>query len=214
MSLGTGIWKRRLWVWLPALLFFLLTVALFSTYRLVVAGRLQAARQELTAKQKILERLRTQSGALDRRVVAAHSTADRMRELYQDRFSTQSRRFTAVTAEIRDLARRAGLEPSAMSYPSEEIEDYGLVKRSFTFSVEGTYQQLRQFINLLELTQSFVTLEQVSLNGEEGARLGIRLNLSTLFAASETPGTGTSPAPKGARSQARESAEGARSGAS
>lgn len=220
MSLGNGIWRRRLWVWLPALVFFVLNLALFSTYRLVVAGRLQAARQQLASKEKTLGQLRHQSEALNRRVVAARSTAERMHELYQDRFSTQSRRFTAVTAEIRDLARRAGLAPSAMSYPSEEIEDYGLVKRSFTFSVQGTYQQLRQFINLLELTPSFVTLEQVSLNGEEGARLGIRLNLSTLFAEDGTPAPtleqapARAPAPEQARNPASTPAEGARGGAS
>ncbi len=210
MSLGNGIWRRRLWVWLPALLFLLLNVALFSTYRLVVAGRLQAAKQELQSKERTLDRLRHESGIRNHRVVAASTTADRMRELYQDRFSTQSRRFTAVTAEIRDLARRAGLEPSAMSYPSEEIQSYGLVKRSFTFGVEGTYQQLRQFINLLELTPSFVTLEQVSLSGEDGARLGIRLNLSTLFAQEGA----APPAPAGDRAQAEDRGTGARGGTS
>ncbi len=208
MSLGNGIWRRRVWVWLPALVFFFLNVALFSTYRLVVAGRLQAARQELASKEATLERLHQEAEARNGRVVAARTTAQRMQELYQDRFSTQSRRFTAITAEIRDLARRAGLEPSAMSYPTQEIEDYGLVKRNFTFSVQGTYQDLRRFINLLELTPSFVTLEQVSLNGEDGAKLGIRLNLSTLFAQEETP----APAPGAGRAPGQ--GEGARGGTS
>jgi len=211
MSLGNDIWRHRVWVWLPALLFFVLNVALFSTYRLVVAGRLLAARQELKSKEATLAHLQHESATRNRRVVAARTTADRMRQLYQDRFSTQSRRFTAVTAEIRDLARRAGLEPSAMSYPTEEIEDYGLVKRNFTFSVQGTYQNLRQFINLLELTPSFVTLEQVSLSGEDGARLGIRLNLSTLFADQDQP---QAAAKTPDRKPSADGGEGARGGAS
>jgi hypothetical protein len=87
-----------------------------------------------------------------------------------------------VTSEIRELARRAGLEPAAMSYPTEEVEEYGLVKRYFTFGVSGTYVELRQFINLLELTPSFVVLEQVTLSGgTQGEELSIRLSLSTLF---------------------------------
>jgi type IV pilus assembly protein PilO len=182
MTLGNGIWRRRLWLWVPPLAFFVLNLALFSTYRLVYAGRVEALRAQLESRQERLAHLQGQAQVLSRRLATAHATAQGIEELYSDQFSTQRRRFTAVTAEVRDLARRAGLEPASMSYPTEEIEDYGLVKRYFTFSVQGTYQQLRQFINLLELTPSFVTLEQVSLNGEEGARLGIRLNLSTLFA--------------------------------
>src|SRR5262249_7156107 len=44
-------------------------------------------------------------------------------------------------------------------------------KRSFVFEVDGTYLDLRKFINLLELSDSFLTLEAVSLS-ERGRRSG------------------------------------------
>lgn len=181
MSLRGGIWRRRLLLWVPPLVFFALNVGFFSTYRLVYADRMEARRSDLEAREERLETLERQSRDLSRLVTTARGSRERMEELYRDRLSTQRNRFTAVTSEVRELARRAGLEPTAMSYPTEEVEDYGLVKRYFTFSVEGTYVELRQFINLLELTPSFVTLEQVELSGDEGARLRIELNLSTLF---------------------------------
>ncbi len=59
--------------------------------------------------------------------------------------------------------------PRSITYPEEQIQQYGLIKRSFIFSVEGTYADLRKFINLLELSDSFLTLEDASL-AEEGAR--------------------------------------------
>jgi hypothetical protein len=75
--------------------------------------------------------------------------------------------------------------PQAISYPDETIEDYGLRKRSFQFGVEGTYGDLRKLINLLELSDSFLTLESVQLSGSgTGNRLRIDLSLSTLFATS------------------------------
>lgn len=185
MSDRGGIWRRRLALWLPPLLFFALNLGFFSTYRLVYADRMEAKKVDLEAREERLEGLERQADDLARLVATARGSRQRMEELYRDRLSTERNRFTAVTSEVRELARRAGLEPAAMSYPSEEIEDYGLVKRYFTFNVEGTYVELRQFINLLELTASFVTLEQVRLSGDEGARLKIQLNLSTLFVEEE-----------------------------
>jgi len=94
---------------------------------------------------------------------------ERIVQLYDDHFSTRRRRLTGVTAEVKDLAKRAGLVPRSITYPEEQIQQYGLIKRSFIFSVDGTYTDLRKFINLLELSDSFLTLEDASL-AEEGQR--------------------------------------------
>lgn len=185
MSWGGPLWRRHLAFWVPALAFFVLNLAFFSAYRLVYAGRVEGLRATLENREERLETLREQSAELTALVATARDSRERLESLYTDRFSTQRARFTAVTSEIRELARRAGLEPAAMSYPTEEVEEYGLVKRYFTFGVTGTYVELRQFINLLELTPSFVALEQVTLSGGEGAQLDIRLNLSTLFVEEE-----------------------------
>lgn len=180
-----SIWSRHLGLWVPALVFFVLNLAFFSTYRLVYAGRVEGLRSTVEQREERLASLQAQSREVAELVATARGSRVRMEELYRDRLSTQRNRFTAITSEIRELARRAGLEPAAMSYPSEEVEDYGLVKRYFTFGVSGTYVELRQFVNLLELTPSFVVLEQVTLSGDEGAELDIRLNLSTLFVEEE-----------------------------
>lgn len=184
MSLDSGmyrIWRERPWLWVPPLLFFLANLALFSTYRVVYAGKVESLRGRLAEQETLLERLGEEEATRQELVDSAVATRDALDQLYGDRLASERTRFTKVTAEIRDLARRSGLEPTSMRYPSEEIEDYGLVKRFFTFSVSGTYVELRQFINLLELTSTFVTLEQVSVTGDEGSQLGIRLTLSTLF---------------------------------
>lgn len=185
----SGIWRRRLAVWVPALVFFAANLALFSTYRLVYAGRVESLRGTLEERQERRAELGERSQELTRLVARARASRVGMDALYRERLSTERGRFTAVTAEIRDLARRAGLEPAAMSYPTEQVEGYGLSKRYFTFNVQGTYVELRRFVNFLELTPSFVTLEEVALSGGEGAQLGIRLRLSTLFAdESRVPG--------------------------
>ena len=37
--------------------------------------------------------------------------------------------------------------PKAISYPEEEIQEYNLIKRSFVFSVEGTYAELPAYLS-------------------------------------------------------------------
>ena len=105
-------------------------------------------------------------------------------QLYAERLSTRSRRLTGITSEVKELAQRSGLVPQSLSYPEEDIEKFGLVKRSFDFSVQGTYAELRQFINLLEVSRSFLSIDEVTLTGDntEGPELNISLSLSTLFA--------------------------------
>jgi len=193
------LFRRRLWVWLPALLFLVANVALFSTYRLVYAGQVQSLRGRLAEREAALAKLTERGEELDRLTRSARDNRERLDTLYTDRLAAERQRFTRLVAEIKELAARSGLEPTSISYPGEDLADFGLVKRYFTFSVEGTYAELREFVKLLELTPSFVTLEQVNLNetqntnpygGASTALLNMDLKLSSLFVRDHGPGSG------------------------
>ena len=178
------IWRLRLWVWLPALLFFLANAVAFSIYRFGYADRVQSLEADLGEAQEQLQPQSLRRKELERLIQRAGAADAAVRQLYDERFSTRSERLTRVTAEVKSLARKAGLNPRQLSYPEEAIEDYGLVKRSFVFAVEGTYLELRQFINLMELSDSFLTLEAVTLSesgGDTGPELRMNLKISTLF---------------------------------
>jgi Tfp pilus assembly protein PilO len=179
------IWRLRLWVWLPALLFFLANATAYVVYRFGFADRVESLEASLTAAQKSLQEASARRTRVERLIERSRRNDEEIRRLYDERFSTRSRRLTQVTAEVKKLARSAGLFPLAFTYPEEQIEEYGLVKRSFSFAVDGTYLELRKFINLLELSESFLTIEEVTLAGdsaEQGPELRIRLLVSTLFA--------------------------------
>lgn len=180
---GESIWRQRLWVWLPALVFCLANAGACSVYQLGYAGRVESLEHDMDAQRQALDEARGGREASQGMLRRARTNRRQVAALYEQRFSTRARRLTEITAEVKDLARKAGLAPRAISYPERAIEDFGLVKRSFVFSVEGTYLELRQFINLLELSSSFLTLEEMTLVEESGARLNIQLRLSTLFAA-------------------------------
>ncbi|HEX6864566.1 MAG TPA: hypothetical protein VF414_17180 [Thermoanaerobaculia bacterium] len=179
------IWRLRLWIWVPALLFFLANAVAFSVYRFGYAGQVKSLENDLGEAQKQLQPQMLKRKELERRIQRAGAAKAAVGELYDEQFSTRSQRLTRVTTEVKSLARKAGLNtPRTLSYPEEDIEDYGLVKRSFVFAVEGTYLELRQFINLMEHSNSFLALEAITLSeaGEEtGPELRMSLKISTLF---------------------------------
>jgi Tfp pilus assembly protein PilO len=184
------IWRLRLWVWVPALLFFLANAVAFSVYRFGYADQVQSLEADLGEAQKELQPQTVRRKELERLIQRANAAEVAVGQLYDQEFSTRSQRLTRVTTEVKSLARKAGLNPRTLSYPQEVIEDYGLVKRSFIFPVDGTYLELRQFLNLLEHSESFLTLESVTLseaNQEQGPELRMNLKISTLFAEETGP---------------------------
>lgn len=184
------IWRLRLWVWVPALLFFLANAVAYSVYRFGYADQVQSLKADLGETQEKLQPQVQRRKELERRVQRAKAAKVAVQELYDEQFLTRSQHLTRVTSEVKSLARTAGMNPRTLSYPEQELQNYGLVKRSFIFPVEGTYLELRQFLNLLEHSKSFLALESVSLseaNNEQGPELRINLKISTLFSQETGP---------------------------
>ncbi len=119
-----------------------------------------------------------------------------MQQLYADRFSTPPQPPDHHHSGGQGTWRgRRAFHPRALSYPEKTIEDYGLIKRSFIFSVQGPYPALRKLINLLETSHSFVAIDELNVAGNtEGPELKIDLTLSTLFAETGEDGEVAVPA--------------------
>jgi len=189
------IWRQRLWLWVPALVFFLANAGAFAVYKLGYAGRVESLQETLDDQGRRLKELAALRRGMEGMLARVRTNEQQVEQLYAERLSTRSRRLTGITAEVKDLAKKSGLVPKALSYPEEDIEKFGLVKRSFVFSVEGTYADLRKFINLLEVSRSFLSLDEVQVAGNSaGPELRIDLSLSTLFA-KDSDDTGAPPVP-------------------
>ncbi len=163
------IWHQRLWVWAAALAFVALNGIGLLVYLFAYSDRVKTLEVDLRDQGKRQADVHAAHLHSEDLLRQARVNRERILELYDEHFSTRRRRLTGVTAEVKDLAKRAGLVPRSITYPEEQIQQYGLIKRSFIFSVDGTYADLRKFINLLELSDSFLTLEDASL-AEAGQR--------------------------------------------
>ena len=127
------------------------------------AGALEARRGEL-------EDLTTRRREAETLVQRARSTRAAIDELYDKRLGSESARLTAVMLDVKRLAQQAGLSGiEAINYGDEEVRGLPLVKKSITFGAQGSYQQLRAFINLLELSPSFMSLDEIPRGGESAA---------------------------------------------
>ena len=183
MKIRGEIWRQRLWVWVPALLFFLANLGAFAVYTVGYRGRIEALQDTLDRQEQTLKGLATEQRDSQVMLNRVHTNEQQVAQLYAERLSTRSRRLTGATAEVKDLAAKSGLVPRAFSYPEEKIQEFGLIRRSFVFTVQGTYVELRKFIHLLEASHSFLTLDEVVLNSaSDSQELNISLKLSTLFA--------------------------------
>jgi hypothetical protein len=200
MTGAFGLWRRRLWIWLPPAV-----VLAAATFYLVVLergmrsqgaaldARLLTAQREHAAAQESLAKLEALAAA-------AQATREQVERLKEEKFATEGGRFTSLIREIKQLAEHAGLDPRDIGYPEESYTDLGLVKRSFVFVVQGSYANLRAFLFLLEFSPSYVTVDQILVNDLASSKgLGVSLRLSTFFSAPEVPagtaGSATKAAP-------------------
>ena len=170
-------------LWVPPLVFCVLGLAFLSAYRLVLADDAEIGQGLLDRRAAELEELRRLSADLTDLRARAQKTKDEIAVYYEERLATEEEKLTEIISEIKQLARQAGLEPGAISYEKDRNTRQNVVERTLVFEVVGSYPQLRQLVNFLELSESFLMLKAVSLRAadESGSRLGIDLQIGTLF---------------------------------
>ena len=201
MSRGFTLWWERRWVWLPAAIFVLVGSGLLAVYELAFAGRLSVQAGALESRRRELDELSARRRETEALVQQARSTRIAIDELYDKRLGSEAERLTAVMLEVKHLAQQAGLAGlEAINYGDQQVPELPLLRKSITFNAVGSYGQLRAFINLLELSPSFLSLDEIRVaGGEPGTRLRLQVRLSTMFL--DTEGDG-SPSPLPARGNA------------
>ena len=191
------LWWERRWVWLPAAIFVLVGVALLVGYELAFAGRLGLQAGALESRRDELQEVTARRRETEALVQRARSTRAAIDELYDERLGSEAERLTAVMLEVKHLAQQAGLSGiEAINYGDEAVIEMPLVKKSITFGAGGGYEQLRAFINLLELSPSFMSLDEIRVAGDApGGRLRVQVRLSTMFLDEDAPLPGAAPPP-------------------
>ena len=183
MSRVAELWWRRRRLWLPGAVLTLLALLALLGYRLALAGRVGLRAGEVSERREVLAEVSARRRAAEDLLRRAQANRAALDGMYEERLGSQSRRLTAVMLQVKRLARQAGLVGvQAIDYGDQLVEELPLRRKSIGFTAQGTYEQLRSFINLLELSDSFLTLEEIRVQDPtQTGNLTLQIRLSTLF---------------------------------
>jgi len=136
-----------------------------------------------------------------RTLIARHDDeAMRLEEFFTGRLGTQAERMTEIQKGIRQVAAEFRIDPEAIDYNVQEVEDSDLLRFQVTVPLVGGYPNLRQFINRMERSPRLSIIDEVQLTGarEGGAMLSLTIKISTYFRSSRALVPETGPAPPAA----------------
>ncbi|MEW5977021.1 MAG: type 4a pilus biogenesis protein PilO [Acidobacteriota bacterium] len=85
--------------------------------------------------------------------------------------------------ELEGICTEAGLSRNQASYRASSESQFGMQQINITLPIEGSYPNVRKFLNTLENSERFIIIDSVALESErEGSGLiRLDLQLSTLF---------------------------------
>jgi hypothetical protein len=122
---------------------------------------------ELRTKTREVEPLR----GMDKKIVLAK---DQIRQFYKDRFGTRD---SEIAGELGKLAAENGVRIVQAKYKEEDAEASGIVPVEIEGNFSGDYLQLARFINALERSKLFFTVDSVSLAGETTGPVHLEVKL-------------------------------------
>jgi len=190
------IWreKRILLIVLGVLL--LANTVFFFTYRVQYVNRLEDLDANKEQTQAQLEQARNARVTAEQQLAAYKKVQTDLQVLYNERWSTPPQRLTALIDEVKKLAAASHLEPPSYQFTTGESKNVpaatsgtkgsiGTTTLEIAFNVQGTYEQMRRLINLLELSDQFVIIDGISL-ATSGTTvndkiLTLNIRLKTLF---------------------------------
>ena len=182
------IWreKRVLLTILGVLL--LANTAFFFTYRVQYEKRLEDLDARLEDAESRLQRARNARVSAQQSIDGYRKAQADIQTVYNERWATEAERLTALVTEIKKVTAASQLIPQSLTFSEERdaTRNTGTIDTSIVhiaFSVQGTYQQIRRLINLLELSDQFVIIDSIGLGGGTGSEQNLTLNLrlKTIF---------------------------------
>jgi hypothetical protein len=188
------IWREKRVLLIVLGLLLLANTIFFFTYRVQYVSRLQDldTRQEQAEAQ--LDQARNARVTAEQQLAAYKKVQADLQVLYNERWSTPMQRLTALIDEVKRLAAASHLQPPSYAFTNGESKQVstapstkgsiGTNTVSIAFTVQGTYEQVRRLINLLELSDQFVIIDSIGLgaNGTASDKiLTLNIRLKTLF---------------------------------
>jgi Tfp pilus assembly protein PilO len=129
--------------------------------------QLNELKAEHTRKTRDVEPLH----GMDKKLVLAKS---QIGDFYKERFANRD---SDLTTELGKLAAENGIHIQQAKYKEEDPETSGIIPVAIEGSFSGDYLQLVRFINTVERSKMFFTVDSVDLAGEGGGPVHLTIGL-------------------------------------
>jgi Tfp pilus assembly protein PilO len=181
---GRGPWLKLWYLWLPASVLVVLNVVWLTGLRGTLLGRGSLLAKQVSEAEAEVGKLDGQLRQLERTAKALEELRANLAELRERRLGPMRERLVPFLQDVVKRTQEAGLQPERVSYAAHREEKTGLVYFAATYSVRGSYDQIRRCVFLLESSPEFVMLDGLGLRGDESTSsldVGIQLNVGTYF---------------------------------
>ncbi len=198
------IWREKRVLLIILGLLLAANVVFFLTYRVQYQSRLDELDARVEEAEQTLEKTRAAKIKADQTLASYKKVEDDVMLIFDEHWSTQTARLTALILEVKRLAEASSLIPASYTFTQGDTktvstvtsgrrrnETLGANEVHITFSVVGTYAQSRRLINLLELSRQFVIIEAIGLSAADAETLTLNLKLKTLFRDVQRPAAAT-----------------------
>ena len=168
---------------LMGLLFLNLPVYFFLVRTEVEAANGEAARREQMRLQ--LSRRTATLNALREMARQFKVSHQRSQQFADDFLFPKEKIASELLQELDEISAEAGLTRNRVGYRLEHEPVFGLQRMVITLPIEGSYANIRNFLNMLESHEKFIIIDSMALISEREGSGTIRLDvsLSTLFPA-------------------------------
>ena len=148
----------------------LLNGVVYAAYTLPrsLQQRSLTSRVETLHKEIDLERRRVE--LLRERAEAIQGNEKDANDFYNKAIGTRGSALVPLLRAIESLAAEQGVRVGGQTYRWENVKGANLERLVTTLPVSGSYRQLAGFVQSLESSKHFLTLDQISVRGGEGGQ--------------------------------------------
>jgi Tfp pilus assembly protein PilO len=182
------VWRERLaspltWHFVGCGVLLILVIVLGARFAMDWSAISSSTTDALATKQTQLKLLEIQTAPLrgmDKRIAA---TRDQVKDFYAKRIPAS---YSAIESRMIELQVKPGVRLSRLQY-TQGKPDSGLTEITMDAGISGDYPQIMHFVNGLERDPTFFVIRTMTLTGQQGGLVNLRLRVSTWLRSADVP---------------------------
>jgi Tfp pilus assembly protein PilO len=156
-----------------------LNVAVFAVYTLPRTLQVRRATSRAAQAREDVEEAKKEVAELRGRADALKANAADAERFYGDVDARAD--LLPVLEDVERMAREPGLKPGGRSFAPGDVLDPRLTRIKVNLPLEGSYDQLVAFLQRVERSKHFLTVDRIALSGKGEGSANLQVELSAYF---------------------------------